>query len=119
MAKVKFYSGSASQLENKPIENGAIYVTETSANKADMSVDIGGKRYNIKPEQTWNDITGKPGNFTPAAHKHVIADVTDLKDATSTAHGLMTAQDKKKLDLLTITQLPNEDGEAVFSLAIG
>jgi hypothetical protein len=25
----------------------------------------------------WTDVTGKPSTFTPSAHTHVIADVTD------------------------------------------
>ena len=40
----------------------------------------------------WNDVTGKPATFTPSAHNHTIADVTNLqatldgKSATSHTH---------------------------------
>jgi len=29
----------------------------------------------------WNDISGKPSSFPPSAHKHVIADITDINTA--------------------------------------
>ena len=55
----------------------------------------------------WNDVTGKPATFTPSAHTHPIADVTNLqttldgKSATGHGHviadvtGLQTALDGK------------------------
>ena len=55
----------------------------------------------------WNDVTGKPATFTPSAHTHPIADVTNLqtsldaKAASSHGHaigdvsGLQTALDGK------------------------
>ena len=49
-------------------------------------------------ELTWEAITGKPSTFTPAAHTHVIADITDLQNASTTVAGLMSAADKSKLD---------------------
>lgn len=27
---------------------------------------------------SWNDVTNKPATFTPSAHTHVMADITDL-----------------------------------------
>lgn len=119
MALVKFYSGSASSLSNKAVEDGSIYVTNMSDGKATMTVDIGSQRYVIKPLVDWNEISNKPTTFAPSSHTHVISDITDLKDATATARGLMSATDKKKLDLLTITQLADENNESVFSITIG
>lgn len=57
---------------------------------------------------TWVDITGKPSEFTPSAHSHVISDVTGLQTALNNAgtkdiatpliNGLMSKEDKGKLD---------------------
>lgn len=49
-------------------------------------------------ELTWEAITGKPSTFTPAPHTHVVADITDLENASTSTAGLMSAADKAKLD---------------------
>lgn len=66
----------------------------------------------------YTSLTEVPSQFTPAAHTHVIADVTDLQDAldakadtsaiptipgnaTTSQAGLMSAEDKTKLDGIT------------------
>ena len=60
------------------------------------------------PAPSWDDVTGKPTSFTPAAHGHSIGDVSGLtaelegKAATSHSHaigdvtGLQTALDGKQ-----------------------
>lgn len=76
---------------------------------------------------SWDNVTGKPSTFPPAAHTHVIADVTGLNDAltaagtvksvngnapndsgevtipdaTASKSGLMSASDKTKLNGLS------------------
>lgn len=45
-----------------------------------------------------NAISALSTVYSPLGHSHTVADVTDLKDATTSAHGLMTAADKSKLD---------------------
>lgn len=37
-----------------------------------------------KPTHSWTEITGKPSTFAPSAHNHVLADITDLTEATET-----------------------------------
>lgn len=32
-----------------------------------------------KPSYSWSEITGKPGSFTPSAHTHTIANITNLQ----------------------------------------
>jgi hypothetical protein len=43
-------------------------------------------------------VDSELGDKADTVHKHAIADITDLKDATPTTHGLMSAADKEKLD---------------------
>ena len=45
-----------------------------------------------------NAISALAEVYSPLGHNHTIAEITDLKDATSTARGLLTAADKGKLD---------------------
>lgn len=55
----------------------------------------------LQASVAWGDITGKPSTFPPAAHTHDAADVTGLptySPATPGADGLMSAEDKEKLD---------------------
>ena len=42
----------------------------------------------VIPSTAWDDITSKPTEFPPSAHKHVIADVTGLQDALDNAGGV-------------------------------
>lgn len=46
----------------------------------------------------WSGVTDKPSVFTPDVHTHVVSDITDLTTASSDSDGLMSAQDKVKLD---------------------
>lgn len=43
----------------------------------------------------WADVTGKPATFPPSVHSH--------ENATPSAAGFMSAEDKAKLDALSIT----------------
>ena len=93
---------------------GETYATKTEltdglALKQDAATAFDGK---------YTSLTEVPSQFTPAAHTHVIADVTDLQDAldakadttdiptipgnaTTSEAGLMSAKDKTKLDGMT------------------
>lgn len=50
----------------------------------------------VKGATSWNEIEGKPSTFTPSAHTHAIADITDIStkyvsiNATQTVSGLKT-----------------------------
>lgn len=84
-------------------------VTEGLAAKQDAATAFDGK---------YTSLTEVPSQFTPAAHTHVMADITDLQDAldakadasaiptipgnaTTSKAGLMSAEDKTKLDGIT------------------
>ena len=43
------------------------------------------------PEVGWDDVTGKPSTFTPAAHTHEISDVTGLEAALTSITGRLDA----------------------------
>lgn len=49
---------------------------------------------------TWNNLSGKPQTFTPSQHNHTKSEITDLNKATSSEDGLMSKEDKQKLDTL-------------------
>lgn len=88
----------------------AAYATKVElAAKQDAATAFDGK---------YTSLTGVPSQFTPAAHTHVIADVTGLQDAldakadtsaiptipgnaTTSQAGLMSSEDKTKLDGMT------------------
>lgn len=80
----------------------------------------------VVPSIDWADITGKPASFTPAEHTHDFDDVTGLqaaldakagKDvATTAADGLMSSEDKTKLDgLANIETIENTEIDALFA----
>ena len=98
-----------SDMETKT-DAAAAYATKGElAAKQDAATAFDGK---------YTSLTEVPSEFTPAAHTHVIADVTDLQDAldakantsaiptipgnaTASEAGLMSAEDKTKLDGMT------------------
>lgn len=49
---------------------------------------------------TWDNLSGKPQAFTPSQHNHTKSEITDLNKATSSEDGLMSKEDKQKLDTL-------------------
>lgn len=50
----------------------------------------------------WNNVTGKPDKFPPEEHDHVLEDITDLAVVTETTPGLMSPEDKAKLDSIVV-----------------
>jgi hypothetical protein len=63
---------------------------------------------------TWSQITGKPSTFTPAAHTHVGADVTDLSEAVQDIVGAAI-----KAGAANVTVSYNDaTGETTISVAI-
>lgn len=84
----------------------------------------------------YTSLTEVPSQFTPAAHTHVIADVTGLQDAldakadtsaiptipgnaTASEAGLMSAEDKTKLDGLNNYVLPEATAEVLGGVKVG
>lgn len=84
----------------------------------------------------YTSLTEVPSQFTPAAHTHVIADVTDLQDAldakadtsaiptipgnaTTSEAGLMSAEDKTKLDGLNNYVLPEATTDVLGGVKVG
>ena len=60
------------------------YATKTDVSDAVGAISIPSDVSDLTDNQgllgvsAWNDITGKPESFTPAAHSHVVADITNL-----------------------------------------
>ena len=84
----------------------------------------------------YTSLTEVPSQFTPAAHTHVIADVTDLQDAldakantsaiptipgnaTTSQAGLMSSEDKTKLDGLNNYVLPEATADVLGGVKVG
>lgn len=108
------------QLDGKQTKDDAdafeTLVGETYATKTEMTDGLALKQDAATAfDGKYTSLTGVPSQFTPAAHTHVIADVTGLQDAldekadtsaiptipgnaTTSEAGLMSAKDKTKLD---------------------
>ena len=84
----------------------------------------------------YTSLTEVPSQFTPAAHTHVIADVTDLQtaldakadtsaiptipgNATTSKAGLMSSEDKTKLDGLNNYVLPEATTDVLGGVKVG
>ena len=84
----------------------------------------------------YTSLTEVPSQFTPAAHTHVIADVTGLQDAldakadtsaipaipgnaTTSQAGLMSGEDKTKLDGLNNYVLPEATADVLGGVKVG
>lgn len=84
----------------------------------------------------YTSLTEVPSQFTPAAHTHVIADVTGLQgalnakadtsaiptipgNATTSEAGLMSSEDKTKLDGLNNYVLPEATADVLGGVKIG
>lgn len=84
----------------------AVGKAHTHANKAtlDKLAEADGKLTfdgsEIGGASSWDDITGKPATFPPAAHNHAITDVTGLEDALQNAGTVKSVNG----------QLPDESG---------
>lgn len=84
----------------------------------------------------YTSLTEVPSEFTPSAHTHVIADVTGLQgaldakadtsaiptipgNATASEAGLMSSEDKTKLDGMTNYVLPEATADVLGGVKIG
>ena len=109
-------------------EAGSTYATKGElAAKQDAATAFDGK---------YTSLTEVPAQFTPAAHTHVIADVTGLQgaldakadtsaiptipgNATASEAGLMSSEDKTKLDGLNNYVLPEATADVLGGVKIG
>lgn len=109
-------------------EAASTYATKVElAAKQDAATAFDGK---------YTSLTEVPSQFTPAAHTHAIADVTGLQDAldakadtsaiptipgnaTTSKAGLMSGEDKTKLDGLNNYVLPEATADVLGGVKIG
>ena len=123
MPKAKFFYGTKAQLDAKQIENGGLYMT-TDENK--WYVDMDGTRHQLttegvdsfskisvggtlisadSPEDTLTLTAGNNVTLTPNAGSSSItitAKDTTYSNATSSTDGLMSSEDKDKLDNINV-----------------
>ena len=68
----------------------------------------------------WSNLTGKPSTFTPSAHAHTIADVTDLQTALNGKEPSFStlAVNKGGTGVATITGLIKGNGTAAMAAAV-
>ena len=120
-------AGAIADMETKT-DAAAAYATKGElAAKQDAATAFDGK---------YTSLTEVPSQFTPAAHTHVIADVTDLQDAldakadtsaiptipgnaTASEAGLMSSEDKTKLDGLNNYVLPEATTDVLGGVKVG
>lgn len=109
----------------------------TYATKTEMTEGLAAKQNAADAfDGKYTSLTEVPSQFTPAAHTHVIADVTDLQDAldakadasaiptipgnaTASKAGLMSAEDKTKLDGLNNYILPEATADVLGGVKVG
>ena len=109
-------------------EAATTYATKVElAAKQDAATAFDGK---------YTSLTEVPAQFTPAAHTHVIADVTGLQaaldakadtsaiptipgNATASEAGLMSSEDKTKLDGLNNYVLPEATADVLGGVKVG
>jgi hypothetical protein len=78
-----------------------------------------GSAYEIlQPETTWSQITDKPSTFTPTAHTHVVADITDNNTLVKTTgnqsiDGVKTFSDGLISNGLTLNGALGSDGGTI------
>lgn len=65
MAQLRFYRGTASEVDRHLYEEGSIYVIQETGKKGKLAIDLDGTRYIIGGLETvtWDDIQNKP-SFT-------------------------------------------------------
>ena len=120
-------SDAIADMETKT-DAAAAYATKGElAAKQDAATAFDGK---------YTSLTEVPSQFTPAAHTHVIADVTGLQgaldakadtsaiptipgNATTSQAGLMSAEDKTKLDGLNNYVLPEATADVLGGVKVG
>ena len=82
VASVMTYKGTKETVGELPMEDNKVgdiwHVTEDGAEYAwdGTKWEVLGSTMDVS--MAWDDITGKPSEFTPAAHTHVVEDITDL-----------------------------------------
>ena len=90
MAKkiLQTYDFTTNQIIDVKLENLASFPTAGNAGRpvfntttGKLGVDDGTTFSSLLTSVTWNDVTGKPTEFTPSTHSHTIAQVTGLQAA--------------------------------------
>lgn len=76
-------------------QSGAITLGEASIKQVDTSISSGSTSTNLPTSKaivdyvTWANVAGKPSTFTPTAHKHTKADITDFPAALKNPNSLI------------------------------
>lgn len=89
----------------KRLDTGTMYIVVDTAN---LSNSKGYMEYTAGSASSvpWSGVTGKPGTFTPSAHTHTIAEITDIASANvnsaKTATSATTATTATKLGSATV-----------------
>lgn len=89
----------------KRLDTGTMYIVVDTAN---LSNSKGYMEYTAGSASSvpWSGVTGKPGTFTPSAHTHTIAEITDIANANvnsaKTATSATTATTATKLGSATV-----------------
>lgn len=65
---------------------------------------------------SWSEITSKPSTFTPSAHTHVIADVTNLQTTLDSKANSSLVYTKTEADNLLATKRANKNGTTVLTV---
>lgn len=75
-------AGSYGPSANATLTFGGTFTVPTVTVDAKGRVTVAATRtFTMPAEITWTSIDGKPDTFTPTAHTHVVADVTELQTA--------------------------------------
>ena len=73
-----------------------------------------GSAYEIlQPETTWSQVTDKPSTFTPTAHTHVVADITNNNTLVKTTGNQTIDGVKTFTDTIFINGSINSDGGTI------
>lgn len=89
----------------KRLDTGMMYIVVDTANLSNAN---GYMEYTAGSASSvpWSGVTGKPGTFTPSAHTHTIAQITDISNASvkhaTSADSATTATTATKLGSATI-----------------
>lgn len=95
-------------IQGKPtnLGNGGIPAQHTHAiadiTNLQQSLD---NKANVNHNHNWNDIQGKPNEFTPTAHTHPISQVTGLQNALNNKADVNHSHTLEPLEITTTTQL--------------
>jgi hypothetical protein len=67
----------------------------------------------LQPETTWSQVTDKPSTFTPTAHTHVVADITNNSTLVKTTGNQSIAGTKTFTDGVFFNSSINSDGGTI------